>query len=129
MYQRQTIGAYRMAYLITYGDIPNGLIICHYCNENQCVNPKHLYAGTQADNGRDRRETGQRWMAHRRMTVKEYNKSISPRKVQTILGIGAVELRMLHDSGALAAWRTSVGTWAYKLEEVEAYAALRRSML
>lgn len=33
---------------------PGELYILHMCNQPSCVNPRHLYAGTQEDNTRDR---------------------------------------------------------------------------
>jgi hypothetical protein len=32
------------------GGIPDGLMICHACNNPPCINPNHLYAGTGKDN-------------------------------------------------------------------------------
>jgi hypothetical protein len=45
--------AYRVSYQLTYGDIPEGLVVRHMCRSKNCVNPKHLKLGTQKDNMED----------------------------------------------------------------------------
>lgn len=47
--------AHRVSYSLYKGEIPKGLIICHICDNKKCVNPNHLYAGTNLDNQQDRR--------------------------------------------------------------------------
>jgi hypothetical protein len=46
-------GAHRIAYTLTYGNIPEGMYICHACDVRNCVRPDHLWAGTQKDNIQD----------------------------------------------------------------------------
>lgn len=52
---RHIVDAHVLAYTLHHGAIPDGLLVLHRCNRHACCNPKHLYAGTQIDNMRDRR--------------------------------------------------------------------------
>jgi len=46
--------SHRMAYTLTHGPIPLGLLVRHTCDTPPCCNPAHLVLGSQADNVADR---------------------------------------------------------------------------
>lgn len=52
------IRAHRMSYILAKGAIPDGLLVCHSCDNPRCVRPEHLFIGTNKDNMDDRNNKG-----------------------------------------------------------------------
>jgi len=55
---RKSVSAHRMSYEINFGEVTEGLYVCHRCDNRKCINPEHLFLGTHQDNIDDRESKG-----------------------------------------------------------------------
>ena len=51
---------HRLAWTLAFGPIPEGMLVCHRCDNPPCSEPTHLSLGTQADNVADAFAKGRR---------------------------------------------------------------------
>lgn len=95
--------SHRVSWELHRGKIPKGLYVCHKCDVTLCVNPKHLFVGTQLDNMRDcsrkgrTRKTPQLGEAHGRHKLSQSdvdyikhivaNTNLFRREIGTIFGV------------------------------------------
>ena len=54
--------AHRLAYETWVGPIPDGYFVCHRCDNPPCINPQHLFIGTNRENVLDSMEKGRRYI-------------------------------------------------------------------
>lgn len=55
---RKTYIASRISYFLHTGENPQALVVCHSCDNPLCVNPDHLFLGSDAINAQDRQSKG-----------------------------------------------------------------------
>jgi hypothetical protein len=82
--------AHRIAYELTVGVIPDGKNVLHHCDVPLCVNPAHLYIGTQKENVRDMITRGRR---------KEYDRRGERNPATQLTDVQASTIRRLAADG------------------------------
>ncbi len=57
-YRCKSMNAHRVAWLAFRGPIPEGMMVCHQCDNRKCINPHHLWLGSMRANAWDARLKG-----------------------------------------------------------------------
>lgn len=95
-----TFLGHRVAYELTVGPIPEGMVILHSCDNIRCVNPSHLRAGTKGDNNADMFNKGRNWQAS--VTHCPYGHEYTPENSLFHRGDKGLHCRTCHNTRSLA---------------------------
>lgn len=91
--------AHRVAWEITYGDLPVNMLVCHRCDNPGCVRPTHLFLGTQSVNMQDAEQKGRipRYRGEDATNVKLTHAAVAVIREQAAAGITQVALAKQFD--------------------------------
>jgi len=113
----KTLLAHRVAFLLEFGAIPDGMNVCHHCDNRSCVRPEHLFLGTDSDNVLDSVRKG-RWAnreGERNPSAKlTENDVIAIRRMRNDEGRSLSSIAALFDTNFRNVSRIALGTtWKY----------------
>jgi len=74
--KKEHIFAHRASWMIHFGEIPKGMHVCHHCDNRACINPVHLFLGTNLDNINDKMKKGRQSRGIERPAAKLDNNKV-----------------------------------------------------
>jgi hypothetical protein len=67
-FEGKTMSTHKLSYLWFRGEIPEGMLVCHHCDNPPCVNPEHLFLDTNSGNMKDMFKKGRNGSSTKRQT-------------------------------------------------------------
>lgn len=77
---------YQASWVLHFGPIPEGMNVCHHCDNGACCRPDHLFIGTHTDNMRDALEKGRSALGERHGNARLTEKLVRYIREQRRLG-------------------------------------------
>lgn len=84
--------AHRYSWMLHNGEIEKGLVCCHKCDVRRCVNPDHLFVGTQKDNQQDMARKGRHVFGERSSQAKLTTENVLRMYQLHEEGVGTIRL-------------------------------------
>lgn len=78
--------AHRVSYMLHIGTIPDGMVICHHCDNPPCGDPEHLFLGEIADNHADMTSKGRGYVPEPRRGEEHDRAKVTEEQVRLIRG-------------------------------------------
>ncbi len=93
-YKGRPVGAHRFAYMAYKGKIPQGKSVLHSCDTPLCVNPSHLFLGTQKENIDD---MFQKKRANKARGIRNGHAKLTEKKVRAIRNAEGLQREIAED--------------------------------
>lgn len=106
--------SHRLSWMIHFGEIPEGLVVCHKCDNPSCCNPRHLFLGTHQENIQDAVKKD-RWATSRKGGALEIIKMAQTGRftydqIGKKFGISRQRVHQIIKKSKLKTWRETNGS-------------------